>query len=96
MGSLSRKQTEAEIESKHRDRARQQGWVVEKIIQTGRGGFPDRFYARGGRVVLLEFKRPGGRVGKQQKLRHDELREAGVEVHVVYSITAAEAILELL
>jgi hypothetical protein len=29
-------------------------------------------------------------------LRHDELIAAGVEVHVVYSITAAEAILELL
>jgi len=93
---MNRKQTEAEIESKHRDRARQQGWFVEKIEKTGRGGFPDRFYAKLGRVVLLEFKRPGGRVGKQQKLRHDELREAGVEVHIVYSVTAAEAVLGML
>jgi len=93
---MNRKQLEVEIESKHRDRARAQGWVVEKIIQTGRGGFPDRFYARAGRVVLLEFKRPGGRVGKQQLLRHDELRGAGVEVYVVYSVAAAEAILEML
>ena len=92
---LNRKQTEAEIESKHRDRARQQGWVVEKIEKTGRGGFPDRFYAKGGRVVLMEWKRPGGRVGKQQLLRHQELRDAGVEVHIVYSITAAEVILEM-
>ena len=43
----------------------------------------------------MEWKRPGGRVGKQQQLRHKELREAGVEVHVVYSIIAAEAILEM-
>jgi len=93
---LNRKQTEAEIESRHRDRARQQGWVVEKIERTGRGGFPDRFYAKNGRVVLLEWKRPGGRIGKQQELRHQELRDAGVEVHVVYSITAAEVILGML
>lgn len=90
---MNRKQLEVEIESKHRDRARAQGWLVEKIIQTGRGGFPDRFYARKSRVVLIEFKRPGGRVGKQQLLRHQELREAGVEVYVVYSVAAAEAIL---
>ena len=93
---MNRRQSEAEIESKHRDRARAQGWVVEKIERTGRGGFPDRFYAKGGRVVLMEWKRPGGRIGKQQQLRHKELREAGVEVHVVYSITAAEAILGML
>lgn len=90
-----RKHLESEIEAKHRARAMAQGWFVEKIEKTGRGGFPDRFYARAGRVVLLEWKRPGGRTGKQQLLRHDELRAAGVEVYVVHSVAAAEAVLEM-
>jgi hypothetical protein len=92
---MNREQLEAEIEEKHRKLARSAGWVVEKIVRTGRGGFPDRFYARAGRVVLMEFKRPRGRVTKQQLLRHKELRDAGVECHVVYSLAQAELVLRL-
>lgn len=92
---MNRKQLETEIERAHREDAIAAGWMVEKIIRTGRSGFPDRFYARDGRIVFLEWKRPGGRVGKQQLLRHRELRKAGVEVYVVYSVDEADAILYL-
>jgi hypothetical protein len=57
---VNRAQLEVEIEEKHCKLARKAGWVVDKIMKTGRGGFPDRFYAREGRVVLIEFKKPKG------------------------------------
>lgn len=85
--------TESEIEQKHRRIAMENGWFVEKIEKTSRGGFPDRFYAKNGWVILLEWKRPGGVVSKQQKLRHEQLRKAGVEVYVVFSIEEANRIL---
>jgi len=92
---VNRAQLESEIEGKHRDIARANGWFVEKIMRTGRNGFPDRFYAKAGRVVLIEFKRPRGRITQQQLRRHDELRAAGVEVRIVYSLTEAELVLRM-
>lgn len=92
---MNKKQLEADLERKHKEIAEANGWVVEKIVKTGRGGFPDRFYARAGRVVLIEWKRPQGRITKQQLLRHQELRDAGVEVHIVYSLTEAELVLHM-
>jgi hypothetical protein len=67
-------------------------------------GMPDRLYARGyrqdvcrqcmkGRLVFLEWKRPGGVLSPQQRLRHAELLAVGVEVHVVESVDAANKIL---
>jgi hypothetical protein len=86
---------ESQIERRHRQIARRAGWFVEKLLQTSMGGFPDRFYAKDGRVVLLEWKRPGGKVTPQQRLRHEQLRRAGVEVHVVRSLDEANGILQL-
>lgn len=75
--------SESSIEQKDRDAARKAGWVVAKIMRASPNGFPDRFYAKDGRVLLIEWKKPGGRLSEQQKHRHAELRAAGVEVHVV-------------
>lgn len=97
---------EAEIERKHRKTALLAGWFVDKIIKTAMNSFPDRFYAHGGsahrckhcgrgRIVLLEWKRPGENPTPQQLLRHKQLRAAGVEVHVVDSIADANYILGL-
>lgn len=87
--------SESQIEQDHRQRAIMAGWFVEKIMRTGRGGFPDRFYAKGGRVVLIEWKRSDGVLSKQQQLRHRQLRKAGVEVFVVRSIAEANEALQL-
>ena len=73
---------EKDLEAADRKAATKAGWFVEKIMKTGRNGFPDRFYAKDGRVLLVEWKKPGGRLSDQQLLRIDQLRAAGVEVHV--------------
>lgn len=60
--------------------AESRGWICEKVISLSRKGWPDRFLARNGRVVLCEFKAPGVEPGLQQLKRHRELRAAGIEV----------------
>lgn len=95
---------ESSIEQKHRVLATAWGWFVIKIMAASKNGFPDGFYAshhpkhvcpfcNRGRVVLLEFKRLGGVLSAQQRLRHRELTAAGVEVYTVRSVAEANAIL---
>ena len=62
---------------------------------TGRGGFPDKFYAKG--VGWFYWNGKGREAGLvSNNIAAPRIRDAGVEVHVVYSITAAEAILGML
>lgn len=85
---------EREVERPAHEYAKSRGWLADKIMRTGRRGFPDHFFARAGRIVLIEFKRPGEDATTQQKKRHRELREHGVEVHVVDNLDDAKRILK--
>lgn len=60
--------------------AKSRGWICEKVVSLSRKGWPDRFLARKGRIVLCEFKAPKKEPNAQQLKRHDELRAAGIEV----------------
>ena len=95
---------ESVIEAAHRKIAQALGWMVVKLMQTAPNGMPDRIYISGhpkhvcrycnrGRIVFVEWKRPGGVVSKQQRLRHDQLRAAGAEVYVVRSVDEANRVL---
>lgn len=84
---------EADIERAACHYAEARGWFQIKIMRASKNGFPDRFYARGGRVVLVEYKAPGEKPGAQQLRRHAELRAAGVEVHVIDNLEDARALL---
>ena len=66
------------------------GWICEKVISQSRKGWPDRFCAKDGRVVLVELKAPGKRPGPQQEKRHRELRAAGLEVAWFDNLEAAK------
>lgn len=80
---------EIEIERPASAYAELRGWFEAKIERASKRGFPDRFYARDGRIVLVEYKAPGEKPTPQQIRRHQELREHGVEVHVIDSLEAA-------
>lgn len=73
---------EAPIESYVMDKAEKAGWLVRKLKWIGIDGAPDKFFAKEGRIVLIEFKRPGGKPKKRQAEEHTALRDAGVEVYV--------------
>lgn len=80
---------EIEIERPASDYAELRGWFEVKIMQASKRGFPDRYYVRDGRTVLVEYKAPGEAPSRQQVRRHHELREHGAEVHVIDNLEAA-------
>ena len=84
---------ETEVEGPARDYAKSRGWYADKIMRTGRKGFPDHFFARQGRIILIEFKRPLEEPTIQQLKRHKELRAHGVEVFVVDNLDDARRVL---
>lgn len=81
-----------DIEQPARLFAESRGWLFEKVVSNSRRGFPDRFCARAGRVMLVEFKKPGKEPTKQQFKRHEELRGYGIEVHWIDTLEAAHAL----
>jgi len=88
--------TEAPIEDIICKMAEDDFWLVRKVSWVGRRAAPDRLFAKHGRVVLIEFKRPGADARKQQKAEHVRFREAGIEVHVCDSILSAMTVLNLI
>jgi len=75
---------EASIEGKVVKAAQDAGWFVRKLSWIGRVGAPDRLFIRDGRVVFIEFKRPGrGRLSPRQKAELERMAAAGAEVHVI-------------
>jgi len=77
------------------DEAEKAGWFVRKLRWVGRRNGPDRFFAKDGRVVLIEFKRVGKGARSGQARELDRLRAAGVEVYVVDNPLTALRILEV-
>lgn len=72
---------ESPIEQLVVDKAEAAGWTVRKLKWLCRRGGPDRFFAKAGRIVLIEFKRPRKKAEGNQKTEIDRLRDAGVEVY---------------
>jgi hypothetical protein len=75
--------------------AENDGWYVRKLKWIGRVGAPDRFFAKGGRTLLIEFKDVGEKPRLSQKKEHERLKAAGVEFYVCDSIAQAKKILGL-
>lgn len=74
------------IESEVVGAAEDAGWFVRKLAWEGRRDAPDRFFAKNGRVVLIEFKSPTEEPRPAQGKEIDALRQAGVTVHVVDTV----------
>jgi hypothetical protein len=69
-----------DVEQPACDYAERRGWIAEKVISLSRKGWPDRFFARRGQIILVEFKAPGEEPNVQQAKRHRELRAAEIDV----------------
>lgn len=84
---------ESPIEEWACQQAEDAGWLVRKLKWIGRRSACDRFFAKDGRVVLIEFKRSGEEPSVTQEREMARLADAGVEVHAVDNPLAALRIL---
>lgn len=75
--------------------AEKQGWLVRKVQWLGRRGAPDRLFMKGGRAVLIEFKRETKEPTTQQSREIKRLKNAGMEVYACDSIELGCEILGL-
>lgn len=77
---------ESEIQARIIEQLEKAQWLVAKIIQTNKNGWPDLQAHRAGRTVFIEVKRPGQKPAELQQYRHDKLRQQGFEVIVATSV----------
>jgi len=92
------------LESKVEDTAcrwaKEQGWKHRKYKTPNHRSSPDRIFMKEGRVVFIEFKRPktdehqAGKLSPGQEKEIKSLREAGMEVHVCFSVQEAKEVLQ--
>lgn len=74
------------VEEKIVEFAEKQGWLVRKMVYAGRRGCPDRWFFRNGKIVIIEFKKPGKEPDGLQAREIKKLREHGIRVHVIDNI----------
>ena len=77
------KPRESAIEAKVVKWARDNGWLCYKFVSPGQRSVPDRmFISPYGRVVFIEFKRPGGKATVLQASEIEKIRQHMVPVEV--------------
>lgn len=82
---------EKTIEESYCDYAEERGWLVRKMTYAGRRGCPDRWFFKGGKAVIVEFKARGKRPDDVQEREHKRLHDRGFPVHVIDTYTAYRA-----
>lgn len=90
---MSRKSREVALEEKGWNYAESRGWFQCKFVSPSKNGMPDRFHMRAGRVVFIEWKKPGEVPTTQQAKRHNELRDQGAEVYWFDNLEDAKKVL---
>lgn len=83
---------EAEVQSKGRKRAKAAGWLNIRISKALVRGTCDDWFGKNGRSVFVEWKSPKlvsarrktALARRQQEKRHEELRDQGFEVYLLW------------
>ena len=77
---------ESEIQSQIINWLESEEWLVVKIIQTNKNGWPDLQIHKLGETIFIEVKRPGGKLSELQKYRHEQLTKHGFIVITTTSL----------
>lgn len=84
---MAKKSTlEGQIERSVCLEAEKNGWIARKVMWSGRRGAPDRIFIKDGRLVLIEFKRPGGVMSGQQEKEFNRIKAAYPETYWTDSV----------
>lgn len=76
---------ESEIQSFIIKLLESKGWLVVKIIQTSKNGWPDLQAIKNGITIYIECKRQGEHPAKLQVFRHEQIEKAGAKVFIIDS-----------
>ncbi len=87
------RELEIEVESPVVEQAEATGWLVRKVVYAGRRGAPDRWFFKGGKLVIMEFKRRGKSLDVHQDREKKRLGEHGWKVHVIDNVEDGLALL---
>lgn len=85
---------ESDYTSRAHEWAKMRGWFTFKVESPTMNGLPDRFYARRGVCIFIEWKKKGGPLRTQQKKRIKEMREHDITVYVLDDFEEFKRIME--
>ena len=77
---------ESKIQSQITNKAKANGWMVVKLIQTPVTGVPDLMLLKDGITRFIEVKRPGNKPTELQKHIHNKLIQQGFLVEVIDNV----------
>ena len=83
---------EKQVQSKVVKKLKESGWMVVKIMSCSLPGWPDLQALKNGKVIFIEVKAPGNVATPLQRVRHDQLRQAGFDVYVIDDVKKLEVI----
>ena len=87
--------SEAQVEKRLKDRVSRIGGKVLKFVSPGCRGVPDRLvFMPGGKIYLVELKKPGEDLRPQQKKRQKEFLELGFKFYVIDDYKKVEAFID--
>jgi hypothetical protein len=85
---------ESDIEKKVSIYAKKLGFTTYKFTSPSSRGVPDRIYIKNGITFFIEFKSQGGQLSKLQEREIRQVRQQGIDVHVVDNVDMGKAILD--
>lgn len=81
---------EARVVQETNKAAEAAGFLHRKVVYVGRHGCPDDWYfGHGGRLIIVEHKRPGEEPEPHQAREIRRLRERGFDVRVISTVEEA-------
>lgn len=77
---------EKKLEKRCTDVAKANDWFTVKLASPSNRGVPDRLFIKGGKVLFVEFKAPGGKPTPLQADCIQRMQQHGAEVYVIYEV----------
>lgn len=75
--------TESEVQTKVIAKFERSGWLVVKILQCTKNGWPDLQCHKNGETIFIECKSENKTPAPLQIYRHEELRKQGFKVLII-------------